>query len=92
MAAIKIISEVEMGVYSTPDHRTLQRVITYQAEGLAPRTLWLDSEKLPDAAYALKNPGKPVPPNIQAAGDQIRRAAIEADIAKIKTAPGPRTI
>ncbi len=89
---LSIISETEIEAYTTPDKRVKQRVVTYQAEGMAPRTLWIDSEKLPDAAFALKNPGKPVPADIQAKGDTIRRAAIEADIARIKAAPQPRKI
>ena len=89
---IKILTESEIGIYVTPDKKTLQRVITYQAEGFAPRTIWLDSDKLPDAAFVINNPGKPVPKMLQDQGDKLRRAAIEADIAKIKTAPGPRTI
>lgn len=89
---ISIIAEHEIEVYTTPDKRVKQRVITYQVEGFAPRTLWLDSEKLPDAAYALKNPGKPVPADIQAKGDSVRRAAIEADIAELQKAAQPRKI
>jgi len=92
MAEISILSEHEIEVYATPDRRVKQRVIIYQVEGFAPRTLWVDSDKLPDAAYILKNPGKPVPPDVQARGDAVRRAAAEADIARIKQAPGPRKI
>ncbi len=89
---IKILSETEIEIYSTPDKRIKQRVMTFQAEGFAPRTVWLDAPKLPDAAWMLANPGKPVPAKIQAEGDAIRRAAAEADIAKLKTAPAPRQI
>lgn len=89
---IEILSETEIEVYTTPDKRVKQRVLTYKIEGMAPRTLWLDSEKLPDAAFKLANPGKPVPADIQAKGDQVRRQAVEADIARIKQAPQPRKI
>jgi hypothetical protein len=89
---ISILSENEIEVYNTPDRRIKQRVMTYQAEGFAPRTLWLDSDKLPDAAFMLKNPGKPVPTNLQAQGDALRRAAAEADINSLKSAPGARKI
>ncbi len=89
---ISILSEHEIEVYSTPDKRVKQRVITYQVEGFAPRTLWLDSEKLPDVVWQKTNPGKPVPADVQAKGDALRRAAIEADIARLKTAPQPRKI
>jgi hypothetical protein len=89
---ISILSENEIETYATPDKRVKQRVIIYQAEGLAPRTIWLDSEKLPDAAWQLKNPGKPVPADIQAKGDAVRRAAAEADITRLKQAPQPRKI
>lgn len=89
---IEILSEHEIEVYTTPEKRVKQRVITYKVEGLAPRTLWLDSEKLPDAAYQLKNPGKAVPADIQAKGDAVRRQAIEADIARLKELPQPRKI
>ena len=89
---ISILSETEIEIYTTPEKRVKQRVITYQVEGFAPRTLWLDSEKLPDAAYQLKNPGKTVPADIQAKGDQVRRAAIEADIARLQKTAQPRKI
>ncbi len=92
MAEISILSEHEIEVYTTPDKRVKQRVITYQVEGFVPRTLWIDSDKLPDAAYALKNPGKPVPADVQAKGDAVRRAAVEADISRLKQAPQPRKI
>ncbi len=89
---IQILSETEIPTYKTPDEITRQRVITYQVEGFAPRTLWLDSEKLPDASWQKANPGKAVPADVQAKGDALRRAAIEADIARLKTAPMPRKI
>jgi len=89
---IKILTESEIGIYLTPDKKTMQRVITYQTTGFAPRTIWLDSDKLPDAAYLLAHPGTPVPKALQDQGDKLRRAAIEADIARIKNSPGPRTI
>ncbi len=89
---ISILSENEIEVYTTPEKRVKQRVVTYQVDGFAPRTLWLDSEKLPDASYQLKNPGKPVPADIQAKGDAVRRAAIEADIARLQQVPQSRKI
>ncbi len=89
---LSIISETEIEAYTTPDKRVKQRVITYQAEGMAPRTLWIDSEKLPDAAFLLASPPKKITPDIQAKGDAVRRAAIEADIARLKAAPQPRKI
>jgi hypothetical protein len=89
---ISILSESEIEIYPSPGTKLKQRVITYQAEGLAPRTVWIDSVKLPDAVYAQANPGKPIPADVQAKGDAIRRAAAEADIAKIKAAPAPRKI
>lgn len=89
---IQILSETEIEVYKTPDNRVKQRVVTYLAEGLAPRTLWLDADKLPDAAWQKANPGKSVPADIQAKGDALRRAAIEADIKMRTQAPQPRKI
>lgn len=89
---ISILSENEIEVYTTPELRVKQRVVTYQVDGFAPRTLWLDAAKLPDAAYALANPGKTIPADIQTKGDQVRRAAIEADIAMLQKAPQPRKI
>jgi hypothetical protein len=92
MADIKILNEHEITIYPLPDKPTKQRVILYQSAGLAPRTLWLDSDKIPDAAWQLANPGKPVPKDIQAKGDAIRRAAIEADVAKISQNSQARSI
>lgn len=89
---LQILSENQIEVYSTPGQRIKQQVITYLAEGLAPRTIWLDSVKLPDTAFALANPGKTVTKDLQDKGDALRRAAIEADIAKIGKAPQPRKI
>ena len=89
---IQILSENQIEVYSTPGTRVKQQVITYLAEGLAPRTIWIDTPKLPDTAYALANPGKTVPKDLQTQGDALRRAAIEADIAKISKAPSARKI
>jgi hypothetical protein len=92
MADITILSENQIETYSTPGTKIKQQVITYLSPGLAPRTIWLDSVKLPDTAFALANPGKPIPKDVQAAGDALRRAAIEADIAKIAKAPTARKI
>jgi hypothetical protein len=92
MQEIQVLSETEIEVYSTPDKKVKQKVITYLAPGLAPRTLWIDSDKLPDAAWQKANPGKPVPADIQAKGDAVRRAAIEADIKMRSQAPQPRKI
>ena len=89
---ISIMSESEIEVYSAPDKRIKQRVITYHAEGFAPRTVWVDASTLPDVAWVAKNPGKTAPADIVAQGDKARRAAIEADIARIKTAAQPRKI
>ncbi len=89
---IEILSEHEIEIYTAPDIKMKQRVVTYKIEGFAPRTLWLDSEKLPDAAWQLKNPGKPVPVDILAKGDMVRRKAIEADIERLKQVPQPRKI
>lgn len=89
---ISILSEHEIEIYTTPEKKIKQRVVTYQVEGFAPRTLWLDSEKLPDAAFQLANPGKPVPVAIQTKGDALRRAAIEADLERLKQLPQPRKI
>jgi hypothetical protein len=92
MAEIKVLNEHEITIYPLPDKPTKQRVITYQAEGLAPRTLWLDSDKIPDAAWQLANPGKLVPKDLQTKGDLVRRAAIEADVAMIKQRSQVRSI
>ena len=89
---IQILSENQIEVYSTPGTRIKQQVITYLAEGLAPRTLWIDTVKLPDTAFALANPGKTIPKDLQAKGDALRRADIEADIAKISKVPQARKI
>jgi hypothetical protein len=92
MAEISILSEHEIETYATPDKKVKQRVITYQVEGRAPRNVWVDSDKLPDVAYQVKNPGKKVPVDIQVNGDKVRRAAIETDIAKLNATPQPRKI
>lgn len=89
---INILSEHEIEIYVSPELKIKQRVITYQVEGFAPKTLWIDSEKLPDAAYQIRYPAKPVPADIQAKGDAVRRVAIEADIAKLKQVIPPRKI
>jgi hypothetical protein len=89
---LQILSENQIEVYNTPGTRIKQQVITYLAEGLAPRTIWLDTVKLPDTAFALANPGKTVPKDLLAQGDALRRAAIEADISKISKAPAARKI
>ena len=89
---LQILSENQIEVYNTPGTRIKQQVITYLAEGLAPRTIWLDSVKLPDTAFVLANPGKTVPKNLQDQGDALRRAAIEADIARIGKVPAARKI
>jgi hypothetical protein len=89
---IKILQETQIETYDTPGHKVKQEAIIFQAEGMAPQQIWLDSEKIPDVAYQLKNPGKPVPPDIQTAGDKVRRAAIEAKVNQLKAVPGPRSI
>ncbi len=92
MAEYTILSELSIEVYRTPGNKIRQQVITYQTEGFAPRTVWLDSSLLPDVVYQLANPGKGIPADIQAKGDAVRRAAFDADIAKIKLAAPPRKI
>lgn len=92
MIDIDILTENEIEVYTTPDKRVKQRVITYQVPGMAPRTVWVDRVKLPDLAFSDQNPGQPLPESVQAEGDTVRRAAVEADIESIKKAPGPRRL
>lgn len=92
MADIDILTENEIEIYTTPETKVKQRVITYQVEGMAPRTVWVDRSKLPDLAWQDKNPGKPIPADIQKQGDAVRRQAIEADIEKVRRAPKPRRI
>ncbi len=92
MSDIDILSENEIEVYTKPDLKVKQRVITYQVEGMAPRTVWVDRDKLPDLAWQDKNPGKPVPATVLKEGDAVRRAAIEADLEKLKQAPKPRRL
>jgi hypothetical protein len=89
---LSIISETQIDIFKGPGQRAKQQVITYQAEAMAPRTVWVDTDKIPDAQYKIMNPGKPVPADVQAKGDAARRAAIEADVGRIKTAAGPRKI
>jgi len=89
---ISIVSEVQINTFKGPGLPTKQQVITYQAEGLAPRTVWVDTDKIADVQFLMTNPGKTVPADVQAKGDAVRRAAIEADIAKIKGTKGPRKI
>lgn len=92
MVEYSILTEQRLEIYKDVSTKVWQRVITYQTEGFAPRTVWIDEDHLPDAVYAAKNPGKPVPADLQAQGDKIRRAAFDADIAKIKNSPQPRKI
>ena len=92
MFDIDILTENEIEVYTTPDKRVKQRVITYQVPGMAPRTVWVDRDKLPDLAFQDQNPGQLVPEDVLKQGDQVRRAAVEADIESIKKAPGPRRL
>jgi len=92
MAEISILSESQIETYQTPDRKVRQQVITYQVASMAPRTVWVDAEKLPDVVYRAANPGKAVPADVQSKGDQVRRAAIEAEIAKITAGPGARKI
>ena len=92
MAEIRILTEIQIETYRNPNERIKQQVITYQYDTLAPRTIWIDAAVLPDVAYELKNPGKPVPADVRAQGDKARRERIEAEIAKISQATKPRTI
>ncbi len=92
MLEIDILTENEIEIYSKPDVKVRQRVITYHVEGMAPRTVWVDRSKLPDLAYQDKNPGKPIPADVLKQGDLVRRQAIEADIERLKQAPKPRRI
>ena len=89
---LQILSETEIEIYSMPDKRVKQRVVTYLAEGLAPRTVWIPADQLPDAVYQAKNPGKTIPADIITQGDVVRRKLIEADIARIGKAPQARKI
>ena len=92
MVDIDILTENEIEIYTTPEAKTKQRVITYQVEGMAPRTVWVDRSKLPDLAWEDKNPGKPIPAEVQKQGDLVRRQAIEADQERLRQAPKPRRL
>jgi len=87
-----ILTEQRLEIYKDVSIKIWQRVITYQTEGFAPRTVWIDEDKLADAVFEAKNPGKPIPANIQTQGDAVRRAAFDADIARIKAVPQARKI
>jgi hypothetical protein len=89
---LQILSENQIEVYSTPGTKIKQHVITYLAEGLAPRTIWVNADQLPDVVWQSQNPGKTTPKDIQASGDKIRRTLIELDIARISKTPQPRKI
>ena len=89
---IQILSESSIEQYTSPTQRVKQRVITYLAEGLAPRGIFVNADQLPDAVYQAKNPGKPVPADVQAQGDAVRRRIIEAEIAKMGQVVKPRSI
>lgn len=92
MIDIDILTENEIEIYTKPDVKVKMRVITYQVEGMAPRTVWVDRAKLPDLAWQDKNPGKPTPVEVIKQGDVVRRQAIEADIERLKQAPKPRRL
>jgi hypothetical protein len=92
VANIDILGESEIGVYPKPNVKVQQRVITYQVEGMAPRTLWIDRSKLPDLAWQDAHPGGAIPDDVRAQGDAVRLQAINADIEKIKQAPQPRRL
>ena len=92
MVEYSILTEQRLEIYKDISTKAWQRVITYQTEGFAPRTVWIDEDKLVDAVYEGKNPGKPIPANIQTQGDAVRRAAFDTDIARIKAAPQARKI
>ena len=92
MIEIKILNEHTISTYPAPDKLVRQQVITYQVPGMAPRTIWLDTAKLPDSSYSQDNPGKPIPKAIQDQGDKVRRAAIEADLSRIKEQSKIRSI
>ena len=92
MVEYNILTEQRLEIYRSAELKGWQRAITYQTEGFAPRTVWIDEEKLPDAVWEAKNPGKPVPADLQAQGDKVRRATFDADIARIKAAPQARKI
>ncbi len=92
MPATDILSETEISIYTKPNLKVQQRVITYQVEGMAPRTVWVDRSKLPDLAWQDEHPGEAVPEDIQKQGDTVRLQAIQADIERMKQAPQPRRI
>ena len=92
MAEVRILAESIVDTYPAPDRRVRETMITYQAEGMAPRLIAVESDKLPDYTYRVANPGKPVPADVQAKGDTVRKQAIDADMAKLKQAPQPRRI
>lgn len=87
-----ILSEQEIEIYSTPDKKVKQRVITFKSEGLAPQTVWIDSDNLADVLWQRDNPGKKVPKEAQDKGDATRRAAFEAKVKQMTMAPPPRTV
>jgi len=89
---IKIIQELEQTTYEFPGQERKQVMVLYQAEGRAPRTVWIYKDLLPDLMYLEGHPGETeAPPDIEKKGDEVRTEAIRADLAKI-TARRPRTI
>ncbi len=92
MVEITILSENPIVDYVSPDQQVRKQLIMYQVEGWALRQVRIDTDKLPDVVFRQKNPGKAVPASVQAEGDKMRRATIEAEIAKLTACPGPRRI
>ena len=92
MIEITIDRENEIEVYITPERKTKMRMITFLAEGYAPQLMEIDRDKLPDLAWQDKNPGKPIPAEVQKQGDRVRYDAANAKLAELAKAPKPRRL
>ena len=92
MAQIRIIQELEQTTYEFPGEERKQMVILYQAEGRAPRTVWIYKDLLPDLMWLQEHPeATEAPPELEKEGDKVRMEAIKADLEKIKLRR-PRTL
>jgi len=79
----EVLSEPVITIIPRPGEERKGVLMTYQATGYPPRTVQIDLEKLPDRMWELEHPDGPPPPEEAVRqGNEVRKQAVEADLAR----------
>lgn len=84
---ISIVSERSIDTQPVPGTVVTQIAVTYRVAPNPPQVVFVPLEQLPNWVFQRDNPGKPIPPAVQRAGDDALRTIIKARQRPAPTAP-----